>query len=232
MLNNFTFTLYEIFGYLVPGSVTLTGFAIIYWAAFNPTAQLWAGFDPGVGVWALLLSGCYILGHAAQAVGNKLFRQVEKKALEMKSNPLLRESAFQHAARIFDVDIKSLDARWVYRVLDELAVQNGQPGDRDMFIYREGFYRGTCVGLFFLALSLIVRAAVPGTVLKCTYWTLALSQRELVFTSLIVCGLGWLFFQRYCRFTEYRVTRAVLSALVLLQLPKDGNETEKAVTEK
>ena len=38
---------------------------------------------------------------------------------------------------------------------------------------------------------------------------------RLVLTGAITGGLGWLFFQRYKRFTEYGVTRAVLAALVI-----------------
>ena len=163
MLDNFTFTLYEIFGYLMPGSLALAGFAVIYWALFIPCVPLGvATFTPGVGTWVIVLAGCYILGHAAQAVGNKLLRFVEKKALEMKGAPLLRKSAFDSAAKILGMEVKDLEARWVYRVLDEYAVQSGQPGDRDMFIYREGFYRGTCISLFFFSAALFARSDTFG----------------------------------------------------------------------
>jgi hypothetical protein len=41
-----------------------------------------------------------------------------------------------------------LTLRWAVRVLDEYSVQNGKPGDRDVFVYREGFYRGCAIALF------------------------------------------------------------------------------------
>lgn len=218
MLDNFTFTLYEIFGYLIPGSVALAGFGLIYWALFMPTMPMdIATFQPGLGTWVVMLGGSYILGHAAQGVGNKLLRGVETAALEMKSSPLIRDTAFRCAAKILATDAKDLEARWVYRVLDEYSVQAGQPGDRDMFIYREGFYRGLCIALSFLAITLIVRATFPGTSIKFAHWTHIVSRTELALTTLFLVGLAALFLQRYRRYAEYRVTRAALAALVLTQ---------------
>jgi len=233
MVSNFAFTLYEIFGYLMPGSLAFAGFAVIYWALFVPDIPLGvAAFAPGIGTWVLVIAGGYILGHAVQAVGNMILRQVEKNAIEMGNAPLLRKSALESASKLFGVDAKDMEPRWAYRILDEYAVQKGQSGDRDMFIYREGFYRGTCIALFFLALSLILRSAISGTSIQLWHWRMAVSAVELVTTALLIGFLGWLFLRRYRRFAEYRVTRAVLSALVLLQFPKDGDETQESMREK
>ena len=224
MLGNFAFTLYEVFGYLLPGGVALLGFMLLYWAAFVPTLPLRiAAFQPGLGTWATIAVASYVLGHAAQAMGNKLLRNVEKDALAMGG--WLRERALQAAAQLLDVPASQLESRWVYRVLDEYAVQTGQAGDRDMFIYREGFYRATCIALFFLSIALLVRLAVPGTSIQFRMWLFPVSRWQIMATAAIAAWLGWLFFQRYKRFTEYRVTRAALSALVLLKI--SAAKTEK-----
>jgi len=233
MLSNFAFTLYEIFGYLMPGSLAFAGFAVIYWALFVPDIPLGvADFAPGIGTWVVVVVGGYILGHAVQAVGNIALRRVEKKVIEMGDAPLLRKSAVDSASRIFGADAKDIEPRWAYRILDEYAVQKGQPGDRDMFIYREGFYRGTCVALLFLAASLILRAAISGTSIQFWHWKMTVSATELLTTAFLIGGLGWLFLRRYRRFAEYRMTRAVLSALVLQRLANDGDETNQSGKEK
>jgi hypothetical protein len=200
MLENFAFTLYEIFGYLFSGAMGLLGLMLLYWALFVPKVPLGiATFQPGFGTWTVIVVVSYVLGHASQAAGNIFLRSIER----------------QSAAELTGVPADHLQPHWIYRILDEYAVQNGKPGDRDMFIYREGFYRGTCISLFFLAATLLVRGTFPGTSIQFTRWLLPVSTVQLLTTAGICAGLALLFLKRYRRFTEYRITRAVLSALVL-----------------
>jgi hypothetical protein len=220
VLDNFTFTLYEIFGYLLPGGVTLLGLVLLYWALFVPTVPLGiATFQLGWGTWTLFVVVSYVLGHAVQAAGNQLLRSVETAALAMSSAEWLSEQARSATAELLHVPIEQIAPEWAYRVLDEYSVQAGKPGDRDMFIYREGFYRGTCIALCFLSGALLVRAAFSGTSIRFTKWLFPVSGWQLLLTAAITGGVSWLFFQRYKRFTKYRVTRAVLAALLIRGMP-------------
>jgi hypothetical protein len=216
MLENFAFTLYEIFGYLFSGAMGLLGLMLLYWALFVPKVPLGiATFQPGFGTWTVIVVVSYVLGHASQAAGNIFLRSIERRALSMHKDAWMRERSRQSAAELTGVPADHLQPHWIYRILDEYAVQNGKPGDRDMFIYREGFYRGTCISLFFLAATLLVRGTFPGTSIQFTRWLLPVSTVQLLTTAGICAGLALLFLKRYRRFTEYRITRAVLSALVL-----------------
>jgi uncharacterized membrane protein YjjP (DUF1212 family) len=103
--------------------------------------------------------------------------------------------------------------------LDEYSVQTGKPGDRDTFIYREGFYRGTSIALFVLSAAVLVRVAIPGSSIQFTKWLFCVSIWQGLLTAFIAAALALLFFQRYRRFAEYRVTRAVLAALIIQKLP-------------
>lgn len=226
MLANFAFTLYELFGYLLPGGVALVGIILLAWALFVPLVPLGiATFQPGLAMWTGIVVASYVLGHAAQAVGNKVLRSVEKSALAMNDATWMRDQARHAAAELLGVPAEQLDPRSVYRILDEYAVQTGRPGDRDMFIYREGFYRGTCTALFFLSTTLLVRSIVPGSSIQFTKWLYPISCWQGFATAIITAGLGWLFLQRYKRFAEYRVTRAALSALVIRKVLA-GNASE------
>jgi hypothetical protein len=226
MLENFAFTLYEIFGYLLPGAVSLVGLMLLYWALFVPEVPLGiATLQPGFGTWTAIVVASYVLGHAAQAAANILLRSVERRALAMHRDAWMREYSQQRAAQLTGIPQDDLEPRWIYRILDEYAVQTGKAGDRDVFIYPEGFYRGTCISLFFLAAALVVRVAFPGTSIQLTRWLLRVSTGQLLTTTGICAGLGFLFLERYRRFTDYRITRAVLCALVLQRTqPKDPED--------
>jgi hypothetical protein len=230
-MGTFAFTLYEVFGYLLPGSVTLFGLALLYWTLFVPKIPLdIVALQPGVGATTVIVVLAYVIGHAIQSVGNKIFPHVEANALAMpKIIAAMRDRARETAGALVGIAPEQMEPRWTYRILDEYAVQKGQPGDRDMFIYREGFYRGTSTALFFLSVMLLVRIASPETAIRFSKWTYAVSCWPLLLSSLIVAWLGWMLFQRYKRFADYRVTRAVLSALVIHQIAQTEKQTENTL---
>ena len=74
------------------------------------------------------------------------------------------------AAELLNVPPNELKARWVCRTLDEYGLQEGEAGDRNIFVYREGFYRGTSIALLFLCLTLFARMIVPGAAIHFTKW--------------------------------------------------------------
>ena len=221
MLNNFAFTLYEIFGYLLPGSIALLGFLVLDWSIFVPAVPLGVStFQAGLITWTAVVVASYLLGHAAQAIGNVFLRGAEDAALGTKhgSAPLwMRERATQAASEILKADPAQLTSVWIFRTLEEYATQVGKEGDRDIFIYREGFYRGTAVSLIFLAVTLAVRMFFPGCRIQFASGLFYVSRWELFTTLLITTGVALLFIRRYRRFAEYRVTRAVLAALTNYQ---------------
>ena len=230
-MDNFSFTLYEVFGYVFPGGIALLAFVVLYWAFFVPGVPLGiATFQPGLVTWVSVIAASYVLGHAAQAVGNIFFRGPEKSALASETGGApqwMRESAQRVAGEILKVSSVHLEPRWIFRALDEYALQIGKDGDRDMFVYREGFYRGTTLSLFFLSAALLVRLFVPGASIQFTKGLFHISFLELFVTAVITGGIGYLFVRRYQRFAEYRITRAVLAALVVHKMP-ERSETHDA----
>jgi hypothetical protein len=214
-MEKLSFTLYEIFGYLLPGGVVFLSMVVIYWAVFVPAVPLGiATFQVGVVTWGALVVTTYILGHATQGVANRCFRGVEKSVLA--SQPLwMRDRASQVASEILKVSTNQLEPRWIVVALDEYTVQAGKVGDREVFVYREGFYRATTLSLFFLSGAIVVRMFVPGASIMFTKGLFLISRPELVTTAAVVGVTGYLFFGRYRRFAEQRVVRAIVAALIL-----------------
>ncbi len=225
MIGNLTFTLYEIFGYVFPGGIAFLAFAVLFWAFFVPAVPLGiATFQPGLVTWVSVIVASYVLGHASQAVSNIIFHGAEKSALASETGTApswMRERAQEEAGEILKVKSSQLDPGWVFRTLDEYGLQTGKAGDRDMFVYREGFYRGTAVSLFFLCAALLVRLFSPGASIQFTKGLFRVSCMELLATAIIVGGAAYMFVRRYRRFAEYRITRAILAALVIRKAAVD-----------
>lgn len=221
MLGNLAFTLYEVFGYLLPGGLALLAILVLYWALFVPGVPLGiATYQPSLITWTTVAIASYLLGHAVQGIRQILAGEVEEEAVSPTDNAWMREPAIDLAKQLAGIEApQQLTLRWAVRVLDEYSVQSGKPGDRDVFVYREGFYRGCAIALFFLTLALLVRFFVPGSSIQFTKGLFHVSGSQILLTALITAIAGRIYVRRYRRFAEYRVTRAILAALVLRNLP-------------
>ena len=99
--------------------------------------------------WLLILLASYFSGHIVQALANllmKLLKSPENIMLSKTSEQSLPEPLINKAKskvkKIIDDDTKEINSDWLFRICDEYVVQNGSLGDREIFVYREGFYRG------------------------------------------------------------------------------------------
>src|SRR5262249_8786381 len=150
MLQNVTFTLYEIFGYLLPGSIALLGLTLLYWAFVLPTPPTGAPTPQvGIGIWVAAAVASYVLGHAVQAIGNKIWPG--RGATVFEDEPALNwtlDKARAVLGALLKIDEAVLKGQakeenakkdeWVIQTADEYLIQNGKPGDREMYVYREG----------------------------------------------------------------------------------------------
>lgn len=115
----------------------------------------------------------YFAGHLNQALGNLLtmiLPSPEKVALSKGLPGNLPDDLVQVArlkvSEMLGVDLKNISPEWLFRICDEVLLQRGNCTDREIYQYREGFYRGLTLSFVVLAISLIVRAAIPGASLQ------------------------------------------------------------------
>lgn len=227
MLGNLSFTLYEALGYLLPGGVGTLGLLVLYWGLFVPEVPLKCyGYQPGIVAWIAIVLSSYLLGHTMQGLGNILWKRGDESTLSSKRiPPWMRDRAKEFAAKIVGVSTGEMKLMWAFRVLDEYIVQAGKAGDREMFVYREGFYRGSALALFFLATTVLIRGFVPGCAIQLTSSTFPVSLRQILLTTFVIAGTGGVFVQRYRRFAEYRVLRAVIACLIVQHISSKESMT-------
>jgi hypothetical protein len=153
-------TLYEVFGYLLPGAVLTGGVSLIFWAAFFPQTAI--DFDiKSVEVWGTFLVLSYVAGHVAQGIGNAVvsrFESAEDHAINTVLDPEIVAACKKKAKELTGADVEKVKPRWLYRLCDDAVIRSGKIGERDVYIYREGFYRGTFVGIVFVVLGFVLLA--------------------------------------------------------------------------
>lgn len=226
MLKDLQVTLYDVFGYFLPGCICAVALGILFWSVIMPDTAL---SPPQTVVAGWLIVGvlvAYTAGHMVQAIANVLMRFFRKYLLSVEELMLskldkggisdaLTSSAKAKASLLLHVDEKVLDPNTLYCICDEAVVQFGVVTDRDVYIYREGFYRGLTISFSLLCVSLVIRMLVPGAFFNLSGTQLLNATSMLLFgaaTSLVAAGLS---FGRYRRFGRYRVKQALLGFLLI-----------------
>jgi hypothetical protein len=230
-MEKLSFTLYEIFGYFLPGVVGVTTVAILFWAFFLPTTPLLVHSVELSKLWYFgLVVISYYAGHVLQGISRSLFKNPDQLVLAQQPhlNPILERVQEGLATHLSVPHHKAPEPAVMVRLCDEIAVQFGQVGDRDVFVYREGFYRGSFAAFILLDLVLVVRTIVPGTVLQFSSGLFFVSRWQLLFVIAVVSGSVFFLFQRYKHFAALRVMRGVWAFVSLTAFQELGKKSDPA----
>jgi hypothetical protein len=226
--DTFAFTLYEVFGYLMPGSITGAALSLIFWSTFEHDSvlplMLWRISPAG---WALGIFLSYLFGHSIQALANRALKSGDDSVMSDMSNPVVKR-ARERAATLYEADCEKIESAWLQRLMDEFCIQYGHPGDRDMFTYREGFYKGTAASTALFGLALLARIVVGSAQVRIADSVLLVSRWELMAFLLVSAAVAWASYLRFRRFTVYRVARVIAAFVVLSAVGPSRGEKEEA----
>lgn len=159
-MKDLQFTLYEVFGYLLPGAVLAGGLGILFWGVFYPQPAVEIDIK-STEVWAIFLALAYVTGHVGQGVGNAVARRFPSPEDHVAQSVLpatVIEACKAKAKRQTGADADALPSRWLYRLCDDAVLRSGRLGEREVYVYREGFYRGASVGMAVVAVGLAAMA--------------------------------------------------------------------------
>lgn len=215
-------TLYEVFGYVFPGGTAMAGGYLLYWTFLFPGKQEWNAMS--LGGWAALLVAAYVCGHLAQAVTNHITKWLgllpenevfcKKSGIPTAVRLSLEDKARKTAGLSADEQLTPLV---LYDIADHTVIQLGKTEIREIYVYREGFYRGMAFGLFLLAIGCLVKMVTPVDSFSVFGVSLILTKWTLSWTGLIALLAAYLSFGRYQRFATYRVKYAFYSFLAMEQ---------------
>lgn len=232
-MEKLTFTLYEVFGYFLPGTIGVAAIAILFWALFLPNAAIPVASLELSKLWYVGLAIiCYYSGHIVQMLSRSFFKNPDDSVLAREPNmaPIIKRAQEQLAAHLSMSQAETPGASMTVRLCDEVAVQYGQIGDRDVFVYREGFYRGSVAAFILLDIAFLVRCLIPGAALRLPAQIFPVSRWQLVFVmGVVTCGI-YLLFKRYKLFAALRSIRGILAYVSLYyfrDLSKKGEDVKK-----
>lgn len=223
---DWSFSLYDFFGFLVPGTLLLAALAVAYWALFLPDWVLVGVSFPPEG-WVVLLGLSYLCGHLAQGAANHIPPWNNRRTtLGGKGNrwwnmgwPTVPHAAIVEATARLE---KLCSKGWLEKLGDEEIgrvcqyglIAEGVSGDREIFEYRRGFYRGVSISALTLAIALLLRIYSGPAVVSLWGSEHHVSALELGSLAVALVVLSGISLVREHRFIAYLHQQAIYGYLL------------------
>ncbi len=195
------FTFYDVVGYLLPGLIGLCALCLGF-SAIDPN---WAVPSPkNGGHWFVLVVAAYFVGHTVQGLSNRLFQRSTLRAQVARAcKPAV---ATLVARAIEHHGIQAADNEGRFAALDALKVSFA---DREIFVARQGFFRGSSLSFALLGVAL-VGACVFRTSVE--VFGLFLERALCGAAGSVAIGFAVLFFFRYRDFIRHELEYAAAEA--------------------
>lgn len=188
------FTLYEIVGYLIPGTVSLVSLIIGYSLLNNNIVC----FQNSSFSAAAMLVGAYFAGHLNQGIGNLFSGYFENMAIAK------RNTSISDIKSNINID-KNLSDRESFGIIMNIAMSKMKTESMVIFTEREGFYRGSAVGFALLSISIIISMFFDEIKFVNGEYFLLMKYNHKLYLLIISLTSVLLFFYRYLRFLKYRI---------------------------
>jgi len=211
------FTLYELFGYAFPGAFGLAGVFLILWRLFLPIQPDWGNVS-ATGWW-LCIALAYVFGHSLQGLGNLFSKWIvwhPELAIFSDAKHLpkeLQELLNQKSVRAVGLEeTNKLAPNVIYDIADHTIQQHGKTEMRDIYVYREGYYRGMTLGLLFFTVGLLFQLGRQ-TSADIFSMNIFFSSGALWLIAGFTFASAVLSYFRYRRMARYRVKYVLYSFL-------------------
>jgi len=220
-------TLYDIFGYFIPGCVGLVALYLIAWRIVLSAVQDWSSIS-ALG-WAIVAGVAYVVGHFLQALSNTLYRiacknpeqRILTDAFVVPANILhVAQKAARRVAHLSGND--DLEIKTLYEIMDHYVQQHGKTEKRDIYTYREGFYRGLSIAFLLLAIGSFLHMTGGQSTAAAFGSVIVLGAPCMGFIGVLSIIMALLFALRYQRFVIYRVKNCIFSFLAICRISNEG----------
>lgn len=216
-------SVYDFLGFVFPGFVTLASLLLAWWAITQDGALLEVP-KVTINAWAVFIVVSYFLGHLIQGVANRL-PFLKTKGYEVLaegkefSEKIVRE-AKQRVEKQFALSGMITKPEMYFRLWEATVMHRGSTGDRDIYQYREGFYRGATGSFILLCLCLLgasARSICSGFSTKVVIGGIGIrvDWAAWLIAAALSAGAAYLMHERHKRFTGYRVKHTVYQFLTL-----------------
>lgn len=188
------FTFYDIVGYLLPGALGVCAGAMLL-SVLNPA---WVVPEPSsASGWLVPVVAAYFVGHALQGVSSRLFSRAKLRSRIAQKSTVAVERVVARALERYSIDVAGKVDR--FAALDALQIKSP---DRDVFVARQGFFRGAALAFALLAAALAAGAVFAQGV---ALFGMTIDRPRAAMAAAVSVGLCILFRARYGDFLRHEL---------------------------
>lgn len=229
-LDKISVTLYDLLGYLLPGYVLLLACSVAEASFWGSSAFALSRISRNPILSAVV---AYFLGQASHAVGSwiktKRYRWFDDRG-SYRLNPEITERVSQVLQETYGLKLeedKKLSKIDRYVLADSYIVASGGSVERDILMAREGFFKASVVAFAALALTVLSTLFAPVAKIQVQPGVFILPTKVgIIFLSIILLLLVWLFRQRFIFFNCIKTNNALLIFLALRQKRVEAEDTD------
>ena len=220
-LNSITLTLFDIFGYILPGFVVL--FAVSIFESSFTSLQLLNFTESSRSILTSTVVA-YFLGHLCHSLAEGLYRIVNH-FLKLEGDKLsegLYRKLRKAEEEVYEVKITSDDQgahrKEVYLMADSFLAAAGNVKERDSLVAREGFAKSSTAAFMILTLVLIVTLFKGGATIQTASQAAHTFNVWTSFIFVVLTGITTsIFFARFVFFRRLKINNIQLLFLAHVQ---------------
>ncbi len=223
----FRLTLYELFGYLVPGLFCFLSVALLGWTGFTLDLGLHGSVHLSAIQCVAFLLISYILGASVHSLaewlyGSRWICRVGPATVFSRGtggvHRELLEKLEEVIERRFLVRVQGLGDRWKWRICEESLFLSGHWSQQERYQYRMGFYRTMSVVFLIVGLCIVAQSLVLNLAIRFGGERVVLPRLVSVLGGLFLLLLAFLSRWQYERYFRFRLESALLGLVVLEHL--------------
>ena len=141
MFSGLKFSLYEIFGYVFPGILMSFSFLIVCTWIVKVNLIL----SNNIYFFTMFILMVYMLGHFAQGISNILGYFIKiKNVIETIEEETIK-TIIEKINKELGTNLNKSNYNQIYEICNSIALREARTEEIEIYVYREGFYRGTLI---------------------------------------------------------------------------------------
>ncbi len=211
LANTLKFSLYEVFGYLIPGTVAFSGILLLDVLLFHQgyrTSVAW--LDTKLGLF-VMLGLAYLSGHIVQIIATAALPDPQTAILTWKRYATTQKLYARSKKKLRSTQ-PGITREEILSACDSCLLAFGPSAEREIYVYREGFYRGNSVSLTICGIACLLTGSFKQY--HDLIVTMGSSRSELLTGAVLCFALAAGMYFRALRFANYRLALGLAFQLV------------------
>ncbi len=226
-LEKTTISLFDLFGYILPGFLTLITVILLISTLFDDSLMTISALSSN---WVFTTIIAYFFGQICHSIGSWV-KDKKPNWFKSKNDKRLSDPLYYHVRNSLVKSCKleleekqKIDSLETYILAESYVVANGKTNERDSLLAREGFHKTSMIAFAILTLVLSITLFFGGAKINISPNNISYANIWQTSTLVLLSLLSTLIFRRrFIFFNQLKITNILLLALSILSDREEAN---------